>query len=174
MDALLWYAAEILPALAAAFNGAPPTLHVAGYTAPNIDLSMLASLPHIKLHGSTSDLRPLYNAARLFIAPTRYAAGTPYKLYETAAHGLPAITTSLLATQLNWQNNTELLTAPANSPTIFAAQIAKLYQNEPLWTRLRHNALTRLATENTEPAFNTTVATILRTALYTSRALAAV
>jgi GT2 family glycosyltransferase len=165
-DALLWYAREILPGLAAQFAGAPPILHVAGHSAPHIDLSMFAGHSHIRLHGSVGDLRPLYNAARLFIAPTRYAAGTPYKIYETASFGLPSVATDLLATQLAWQPGTDMLVAPADQPEQFAAQIARLYHSESLWQSIRDNALRRLAIENTAAEFNRSVANILRHALH--------
>ncbi len=166
-DALMFYATKILPALAVEFSGTPPALHVIGHTAPDIDMSAFAGHSHIKLHGSVGDLRPFYNAARVFIAPTRFAAGTPYKLYETASFGLPAVTTDLLANQLGWEPGQDLLAAPPHAPD-FARAIAQLYQSEPLWTDIRTNALTRITKENTATAFNKTVATILRNALYKS------
>ena len=55
------------------------------------------------------DIRPFYNQARLFVAPTRYAAGIPHKVHEAAAYGLPIVTTSLIAQQLGWKHETELL-----------------------------------------------------------------
>ncbi len=168
MDALLWYAQKILPALAAEFAGAAPILHVVGHTEPDIDMSLFAGHAHIRLHGSAGDLRPYYNAARVFIAPTRYAAGTPYKIYETASFGLPCVTTNLLAGQLGWQDGADLLAAPVDDAKTFAARIALAYRAEPIWTSLRANALNRLANENTEAEFNATVAAILRATLYKS------
>ena len=35
----------------------------------------------------------LYDRARLFIAPTRFASGLPHKIHEAAAFGLPVVTT---------------------------------------------------------------------------------
>ncbi len=164
-DALLWYATQILPALAPLFADAPPVLHVVGHTAPEIDMSMFSGHKQIRLHGSVGDLRPLYNNAKLFIAPTRYAAGTPYKLYETASYGLPCVATDLLAAQLGWQDGKDILSAPVDDPAAFAAQIARLYQSEPLWQTLRAGALRRLEQDNTPAEFNKIVATLLRHAL---------
>jgi GT2 family glycosyltransferase/glycosyltransferase involved in cell wall biosynthesis len=160
LDALLWCADAILPALAQEMEDMP-VLNVAGHVAPGIDLSALAASPHIKLHGSVTDLRPLYDSSRVFIAPTRFAAGTPYKIYEAAGHGLPCVATDLLARQLGWRPGTELLTAPVYDARRFAAQIATLYRTETIWARLRDQAVARLHAENTEDGFNRAVAGII-------------
>jgi glycosyltransferase involved in cell wall biosynthesis len=152
---------EILPALAVEM-GEAPMLHVVGYTAPEIDLAF-AKHDRIKLHGQAGDLTPFYNAARVFIAPTRYAAGTPYKLYEAASFGLPCVATDLLRLQLGWEDK-EILSARANNAKGFARQIARLYRDEMLWNGLREKALARLAAENTFDEFNATVAEVLNTA----------
>jgi len=155
LDALRAYVHEILPALLAQ-GATPPTLHVAGYCAPDIDLGFLAHHASIKHHGPVTDLTPLYNQARYVLAPTRFAAGTPYKLYEAAAMGLPIITTNLLATQLGWTPGRDLLAA-----TNLAAEILRAYNNKPLWTRLRKAALARITTENRFEDFNKTVAMVI-------------
>jgi GT2 family glycosyltransferase len=164
LDSLQWYLNEILPALAAEFDTAP-VLNVAGYCAPGIDLSGFAGNPFIRLHGPVADLTPLYNECRVFIAPTRFAAGTPYKIYEAAAHGLPCVATDLLAGQLGWQTGAELLAAPLNDARRFAAQIAVLYRTEAVWNKLRRQALARLQADNAEKDFNQTVAEVLEDAM---------
>jgi hypothetical protein len=159
-DALRYYAARILPALVQEF-GEPPVLHVVGHTAPGIDLGEFARLKYLRLHGELADVTPLYNAARLFIAPARFAAGTPYKIYEAAAHGLPCVASSLLAGQLGWGGE-DILSAPADDPVAFARAIARLYRDEGLWLRLRENALRRIGVENRMEDFAATVAAVLR------------
>ncbi len=161
LDSLGWYLREILPALAALL-GEAPVLHVVGYTAPGIDLSPYRH-ERIKLHGAAGDLAPFYDAARVFIAPTRFAAGTPYKIYEAAAYGLPCVGTALLRGQLGWDD--EMLSAPADDAMAFARQIIRVYQDEGLWRALRGRALARLEAENGFAAFNARVAALLREAL---------
>ncbi len=95
-DALLWTMNEVLPALASEL-GAAPMLHVIGYTTPKVDMSPFEAHPNITLHGSLGDLQSFYDSCRVFIAPTRFAAGTPYKVYETASYGLPCVATDILA-----------------------------------------------------------------------------
>lgn len=159
-DTLRYYAARILPALVQEF-GEPPVLHVVGHTAPEIDLGEFARLKYLRLHGELADVTPLYNAARLFIAPARFAAGTPYKIYEAAAHGLPCMASSLLAWQLGWGGE-DILSAPADDSVAFARAIARLYLDEGLWLRVRENALQRISVENRMEDFAATVAAVLR------------
>jgi GT2 family glycosyltransferase len=160
LDSLRWYMKEILPALAAEM-GEAPVLHVAGHVAHGVELGGVARHPKIKLHGEVGSLTPLYGAARLFIAPTRFAAGTPYKIYEAASFGLPCVATALLAGQLGWADGVELLAAGTNDAAGFARQIARLYRSEALWRALRDSALARLETENGVTAFEMAIRGIL-------------
>lgn len=163
-DSLRWYRDEILPELIALMK-TPPTLTFIGYTALDIDLSELEDNPFIEVRGSVDDIRPAYDSHRLFIAPTRYAAGTPYKVYETASYGLPCVATSLLARQLGWTPGEEIASVPVNDAKGFAAEIARLYRDETTWMAMRTAALRRLDAENGRAQFDATVRTILDTAM---------
>ncbi len=173
LDGLRWYASEILPALAGLMvgQGRPvPKLTVIGYTAPKIDLAEFAGHPHIELRGTVDDLAPAYDSHRVFIAPTRFAAGTPYKVYETASFGLPCVATDLLVRQLGWREGQEILGAPVQDAARFAQQIARLYQSESLWNKLRGGASRRLARENGKAAFQANVGALIGGALNDSPA----
>ena len=91
------------------------------------------------------DLEPLYSAARVFVAPTRFAAGIPLKILEAASRGIPAVCTPLLASQLGWTTGRELLTA--STPEEFAGQIARLFEDEDLWTQIRDAAINRMTVD---------------------------
>jgi len=56
--------------------------------------------PRVTLRGPVTDLTPLYDSHRVFVAPTRFAAGVPYKVHEAASFGLPVVATDLLRRQL--------------------------------------------------------------------------
>jgi glycosyltransferase involved in cell wall biosynthesis len=161
-DALRFYVERIFPALAEEFDE-PPVLHVVGHTAHGIDLSEFARHRYLRLHGELGDVTPLYNEARLLIAPARFAAGTPYKIYEAASYGLPCVASTLLAAQLGW-GEAELLSAPADDPAAFAQAIARLYRDEVLWRTLRENAVKRIREEHRMEDFAATVAAVLRQA----------
>ncbi|HSU07497.1 MAG TPA: glycosyltransferase, partial [Acetobacteraceae bacterium] len=85
---------------------------------------------------------------RVFVAPTRFAAGVPYKVHEAASFGLPVIATELLRSQLGWENETELLAAEMTDPADFAHNVVRLYRDQALWQRLRDGAAARITAEN--------------------------
>ncbi|QDH15347.1 glycosyltransferase [Oecophyllibacter saccharovorans] len=138
-DSLLWFAREVMPALSG--EAAKARLLVAGYVAPGVDLSPLAQLPAVELLGEQEDLTPLYERARVFVAPTRFAGGLPYKVHEAASRGVPMVVTDLLRRQVGWEDGKELLSAPSDDPTAFARAVSQLYENGTLWQRLRQESL---------------------------------
>ena len=85
----------------------------------------------------------LVNRARVFVAPTRYAAGIPHKVHQAAALGVPVVATSLLARQLGWRNGEHLLVA--DTPDEFAKAVTRLHGNAQLWANIRAGALGRVA-----------------------------
>ena len=143
-DALVWFVAEILPLVEQALRW-ETRLTIAGYTGPGVDLSGFAAHPRITLRGAVMDTAALFDQHRVFVAPTRFAAGLPYKLHEAASFGLPIVASGLLARQLGWDD--ALLAADPADPAAFAAALVRLYRDEALWTRLRDTALARVAAE---------------------------
>lgn len=155
-DSLVFFVNEVAPRLDALI-GTGWTLKVAGRNAaPTV--RALAS-PRMQLLGMVPDLTALYGKARLFIAPTRFAAGSPMKVHEAAAHGLPVVATSLLGRQLGWTDGRELLVA--DDPDAFAAACARLYDDADLWERLRANALAAVERDCSPEAFAGTVRDVL-------------
>ena len=118
--------------------------------------------PRVQLLGRIEDIQHLYAKSRVFIAPTRYAAGIPMKVHEAAARGLPSAVTSLLARQLGWRDG-EAVTV-GDSPEEFALACQRLYEDAATWRTVRAGALSRVASECTPAAFTATVAAALETA----------
>jgi glycosyltransferase involved in cell wall biosynthesis len=137
-DAILWYAANVLREVAARTGAG---LRVCGLV-ENSMLPIYAG-PKFQLVGALDDLSPFFNAIRVFVAPTRYAAGLPQKLIDAASAGVPIVATSLLAGQLGWRDGVELLVA--DEPRAFAEACARLYADAELWAALRENARVRIA-----------------------------
>jgi len=162
LDSLIWFVDEVLPLIEATLSW-ETRLTIAGYVAPGIDLERFEHHPRITLRGAVADLDPLYNQHRVFVAPTRYAAGTPYKVCEAASRGLPVVATNLLCRALGWTGRKEILSADADDPKAFAAATISLYRNEALWRRVRRGALRRLQRDNGLADYNTAVAGILST-----------
>ena len=145
-DGLEWFVDAVLPLLERALRW-ETRLTIAGYAAPGVDLDRFRGHPRITVRGAVTELEPLYAAHRVFVAPTRYAAGLPYKVHEAAAFGVPTVVTSLLAGQLGWSDGVELTAAAVTDPAGFAARVIALYREEALWTRIREAALARVAAD---------------------------
>lgn len=155
-DSLLWFAREVWPLIRASL-GDELRLNVVGYCP--VPALLAGRLPEgIHLVGSVPDaeLESWYNRSRVFIIPTRFAAGVPLKGYQAAAHGLPLVTTQLIASQLGWKDNHELLATPIEG-IAFANACIRLYQDEVLWGKLRKNALQKLAVDTDLNTFNSTI-----------------
>ena len=161
LDSLRWFADHVLPLIEQQL-GYQAHLTIAGHIASDIDVGSLRHHPRISLRGPIADMRPLYDANRVFIAPTRYAAGMPYKIHEAASFGVPVVATELLCRQLGWETGQDLLTADQADPAAFASQVVALYRSEALWNRLRTNASRRIRTECSREMAEHAIAEILR------------
>jgi O-antigen biosynthesis protein len=160
LDALAWLVREVLPLVEHSL-GWETRLTVAGYVDPAISLDAYREHPRITLRGTVEDVAPLYDAHRIFVAPTRYAAGVPYKVHEAASYGLPVVASELLCRQLGWQNGREMLAVATADPAEFARRIVVLYRDATLWHTLRDNALERVRAENNRAQYEMAVRQVL-------------
>ena len=149
VDSLLWFACNVLPLIEREMPGLD--LNVAGHTAAPSLLSI--ERPNIHMKGRLETLEGLYRDCRVFIAPTRFAAGIPHKVHEAAAHGIPAVVTPLLARQLGWRHDQEVLVG--EEPEEFAEQCLRLYREADLWERLSKAAREAVARDCSEARFRT-------------------
>jgi O-antigen biosynthesis protein len=168
-DSLCWFADAVLPLIERELRW-ETRLTVVGYTAPGVSLDRFREHPRVTLRGTLADTAPLYDSHRLFVAPTRIAAGTPYKVHEAASFGLPVVATDLLGRQLDWLDGCELLTAPAADPAAFAQQIVRLYRDPAQWRTLRETALERLRRENDAAGYAAAIESVLGPASSTANA----
>ena len=159
-DGLVWFVDEVLPLIEQQL-GWETRLSVVGYTGAEVSLDRFRAHPRITLRGAVPDTESLYNAHRVFIAPTRYAAGTPYKIHEAASFGLPVVATELLRQQVGWEDGKELLAVDHTDPALFAHHVVTLYRDATLWQTLRDGALARLAAENGREHYVQALQTIL-------------
>jgi GT2 family glycosyltransferase len=140
-DSLRWFIGDVWPQIESMVTGA--RFDVAGENHAQ-EIRGLAN-GAVRMLGPVEELASTYDSRRVFVAPTRFAAGIPHKVHEAAAHGLPVVATPLIADQLGWRDGTELLTA--ETPRAFAERCAQLHGNAALWAELRENALRRVEKE---------------------------
>jgi GT2 family glycosyltransferase len=146
-DGLCWFVDEVLP-LVEQELGPETRLTIAGYTADQVTLDRFCGHPRITMRGPVAETRPLYDAHRVFVAATRFAAGTPYKVHEAASFGLPVVASDLLRRQLGWENGREILCADVSDPALFAGHIIRLHRDAVLWQNVRKAAIDRLRMES--------------------------
>ncbi len=155
-DSLRWFAEDVLPHLRQ-LEHAPQQVKICGKCEESLARDLASH--QLAVMGQVDDLTPHYAAARVFMAPTRFAAGIPLKIIEAAAYGLPVVATSILAEQLGWQHERELLVA--DDPAGFAAALIRLHQDAALWNQLRQRALKAIEKDFSPERFEQTVAEIL-------------
>ena len=134
---------------------------MAGYAGEKVSLDRFRDHPRVTLLGAVADIQALYDRHRVFVAPTRYAGGTPYKVYEAASFGLPVVATRLLAQQMGWEDEVEFLAADCADPGRFAELVIMIYRDPMLWQKLRDNALKRLRTENSQQQYTGAIRAVL-------------
>jgi len=153
-DSLIWFLSEIFPLIQARVRDL--RLTIAGVNRSE-RIRQLAG-DAVVIAGELPSLSDVYAAAKVFVAPTRFAAGIPHKIHEAAAFGLPVVATPLLAAQLSW---TAKELSIAEDAKTFAHCCVELYTNPDLWLRQRDAALARVRAECSPVAFSRQVARIL-------------
>jgi O-antigen biosynthesis protein len=89
--------------------------------------------------GFVEDLAPVYDRARVFVAPHRFAAGTPHKVIEAMAHGVPCVVSKLLADQLEVTDGEEALVGADAEQLV--ERVTRLYRDRRLWRRVQQGGL---------------------------------
>ncbi len=153
-DSIRYFCRAVWPAVQKA-TGA--SLVVAGYGTDEVlgDLNG----PTVRVLGTQENLRPVYEQARAFVVPTRYAAGLPFKAHEAAAFGVPLVVSDIIARQMKWRDGIDYLVA--GDADTFAQQCSRLYSDEALWQALRANALQRVIDELSPDAFAESMRSVL-------------
>lgn len=113
VDAVVWFAREVLPRVRDAFPGV--TLRVLGGRAAPA-LRRLARGGGVSLAGYVPDVLPELMAAHLFVAPLRIARGVQNKLLQALALGMPVVATPQALEGIEAQPSYHLAVAAAAEP----------------------------------------------------------
>jgi GT2 family glycosyltransferase len=113
----------------------------------------------VRLMGELPELSTVYDQARVFIAPVRFAAGIPIKILEASASGLPVVSTTLMAKQLVWSPGVEIFAQ--DPPEQFAEAALALYTDALKWEQVRLAALERVARDHSEEKFARVISELL-------------
>lgn len=142
-DSLVWFCNKVMPVLRKKLPGC--RLKVVGYWKPGIALPEALSGEDIDVVGAVDDLDPWFEKARVFVAPTRVAAGIPHKVHQSMALGVPAVVTPILARQLRemsplGQHPKAFFEAADFSAGAFAAAVIEAYSDAKAWQAVRDRA----------------------------------
>jgi GT2 family glycosyltransferase/glycosyltransferase involved in cell wall biosynthesis/SAM-dependent methyltransferase len=121
VDAVLWFAREVLPLIHA--QNPDVRLDLVGKGAP-AEVQRLAEDPRITLHGFAPDLAPHYASAAIFIAPVRTGSGVRVKLLEAFSAGVPVVATPTAAEGLEVTDGREI--SLGESAQAFADRVLSL------------------------------------------------
>lgn len=133
-DAVLWFAREIFPRVRERAPGA--RFRVVGAQVPP-EIAALATEPGIEIVGYVADLTPVFDQARMMVAPLRYGAGMKGKVGQAMISGLPVVATAIGAEGMAAEDGRHLLIA--DDAAGFAEHVLALLEDDRLWRSLQEN-----------------------------------
>ncbi|HEC23809.1 MAG TPA: glycosyltransferase [Chloroflexi bacterium] len=135
VDAVLWFAGEILPRIREAIPGVH--FAIVGQK-PHRRLDALRGRAEITVTGFVPQIQPYLRAADVYVAPLRMGSGTRLKLLEAMAMGCAVVSTRLGAEGFPLEDGRHLLLA--DTPEAFAGAVIRLLENEAQRRRLGEDA----------------------------------
>jgi len=135
VDAVLWFAKEVLPRLQQEF----PTLqfYVVGRH-PTVEIKRLMEAGAIHVTGYVDDVRTYLARAAVCVIPLRVGGGMRVKLLQAMAMAKPVVSTSIGAEGIAVEHGRHILLA--DSASDFADGVAGLLRDRGLQERLGQNA----------------------------------
>ncbi len=121
-DAILFFADEILPRIAARVPDV--RLTVVGRTPSARLLRRLQQRPAVTVTGRVDDIRPYVERAAVYVVPLRIGGGTRIKLYEAMAMGKAIVSTPVGAEGLPVRDGEHVVLA--DKPEAFADAVVRL------------------------------------------------
>lgn len=141
VDAVKWFHDEIfplvlekIPSIKVIFYGSNPPKEITGYNCKNFQIAGFIE---------EADLKNIFNAARVFIAPLRFGAGFKGKVAKAMSNGLPVVTTAIGAEGIGLIDGKNVLIAKDEARD-FAEKIVSLYGDEKKWRELSLNSIAHL------------------------------
>jgi GT2 family glycosyltransferase/tetratricopeptide (TPR) repeat protein/glycosyltransferase involved in cell wall biosynthesis len=156
-DGLVWFIEQVMPLLRERMV-LPPVLSVVGVNRSS-RVSELAG-PDVRLLGPQAQLEPLYDGARVFVAPVRYAGGVPAKVIEAASNGIPVVASAVLVRQLGWDEGIDI--QAARDARAFADGIERLLRDDALWSQQQASAWVQCGARYNEERFGQALRHVLQ------------
>lgn len=149
VDSLIWFLKTVWPGMHRALPQVPFT--IIGQVTPELRARLAG--PNVTVMGRVPDPTPLLDQARVFVAPTRFAAGMPHKVHAAIAQGVPCLVTPILAEQLGWPEGSGYLTGDWRDPDAFIAELIRLHEDAETWMRVQRQGLAQVAQDCSPVAY---------------------
>ncbi len=85
------------------------------------------------------DLLPVFERARVCVAPIRYGAGIKGKVIHAMAHGVPGVVTPVAAEGMGLTDGRQVFIA--DDPGTFAERVLGLFVDDALWADMREEGI---------------------------------
>ncbi len=136
IDAMRWFAAEVLPLIR---RRRPDCFLTIAGRSPTAEIRGLATKDaRIQVTGTVPDVRPFLWGAAVAIVPLRIGGGTRLKIYEAMAAKVPVVSTTIGAEGLDVRDGENILIA--DSPREFADACLELLEDKTLRRSLARTA----------------------------------
>jgi glycosyltransferase involved in cell wall biosynthesis len=133
VDAVLYFATEIFARVRARIPAA--VFQVVGpYPTPEISRLDGAG---IRILGHVEDVKPVFDQARLSVAPLRFGAGVKGKVNHSMALGVPSVVTSVAAEGMYLVHEQNAMIA--DDAESFADAVVRVWTSKDLWNRISVN-----------------------------------
>lgn len=128
-ESLIWFCSAVWPIV---YTHTAAKLYIVGRNRSSAVLAMASEA--VQIVGQVEDCISWYERCRVFVAPTRFAAGIPHKVTEALSAGIPSVVTPLLADQLDVKDGHEVLVGA--SAEDFAHKCIALYSSSNQWEHI--------------------------------------
>ncbi|MDF1554870.1 MAG: TIGR03087 family PEP-CTERM/XrtA system glycosyltransferase [Deferrisomatales bacterium] len=125
VDAVVWFACEVLPLVRKTFPEAEFTVVGAR---PVAEVLALGALPGVKVTGRVDDVRPYVWQADVSVAPIRVARGIQNKVLEAMAMGKPVVATPAAFEGIEAEPGAELVVSDSG-PEAFGRAVCDLLKD---------------------------------------------
>lgn len=125
VDAVLWFANEVFPAISKVLNDVK--FLVAGSNPPQEIMSLNSDKINVLGYISDETLHELYQSVKLVVIPLRYGAGVKGKIIEAIYNGVPYVSTRF---GIEGLKDIQQVATNHDSAADFAKAVLNLYNNE--------------------------------------------
>lgn len=130
LDAAMWLCDVIMPIV---WESLPQLVLTFAGADIHKDIASRAC-ERVVIRGYVADIEPLFDAARVLVAPLRFGAGMKGKVIQSLANGLPVVTSTIGAEGTDLINGLDACIE--DSPGSFASAVIRLCQDRAYWTAI--------------------------------------